>query len=193
MRRNTLLFIFLLIFASCHNNNKADNSLAKTITDVTKKEFQKRSIEFNNVIIDSIKIETINLKDFYIDRIHNFRLYLADEETANQTYIKDLLNKGDTGMANKVQVRHLKNVKIASLLDSLHNKADSSIKIFRAAYLLTAKIPGLVLNEEITKYFYKKDTTEVVIQTADPTMDDIVNGNNYLMLLSIGRTIKEGN
>jgi len=185
-----LLFIFLLVLGSCNPRVK-NNSLAKTIIDVTKKEFQKRSVELDNVVIDSLSIETVNLMGFYSDRISNFTSYLADAERANLSRIEELTKNGDTVMANKIKANHLKNLKIASDLDSLHYKADSSIKILKAVYLLNAKFQSSTINQKVIKYFYQKDTTEVVIEVSDPIMYDIVNGNDYLTLLMIGQAIKK--
>src|SRR5258705_12270691 len=98
MKTNTLLFIFLLILSSCNDSVK-NNFLAKTIIDATKKEFQKRSVELDNIVIDSLSIETVSLKSFYTDRINNFSSYLADAERANLSRIKELTEKADTVMA----------------------------------------------------------------------------------------------
>ena len=189
MKTNTLLFIFLLILSSCNDSIK-NNSLAKTIIDATKKEFQKSSVELDNIVIDSLNIETVNLRGFYTDRINNFSSYLADAERANLSRIEELTKEGDTVMANKIKANHLKNLKIASDLDSLHYKADTSIKILKAVYLLNVKFQRSTINEKVTKFFYQKDTTEVVIQISDPIIYNIVNGNDYLTLLTIGQAIK---
>jgi hypothetical protein len=190
MKILSLLFVFLLILSSCGNEDK--NSLTTRIKDVTENEFQKRSVELDRLIIDSLNIESVNLRDFYTDRINNFSAYLARSEDANQRYIKELIDKGDTAKASKVKARHLENLELASMLDSLHYSADSSIKVWRAVYLLNAKFGASSLSEKTTKYFYQKDTTEVVIQVADPILHDIVNGNDYLTLLTVGQALKKG-
>ena len=190
MKVNPLFFVSLFILASCKNNVES-KSLSKAIIEITKKEFQKRSVELDYLTIDSLIIETINFRDFYIDRINNFATYVANATTANQSRIKDLINKGDTAMANKIQANQIEILKTASVLDSLHNIADASIKVLKAIYLLDAKFHGGRLNEKVTNYLYKKDTTVVTIQVRDPFLQGIINGNDYLMLISMTQTPKE--
>ena len=191
MKTDSFFLVFFFILFACKNNIEDDNSLQALIEDITKKEFEKRSIKLDYLKIDNLSIDKINLGHFYTDRINNLATYLANQKTANESYIKDLTSKGDTAMVNKVQANRLKYLKMASELDSLYNKADTSIKILKAVYLLDAKFQGGRLKDKVTKYLYEKDTTEVVIQVQDPFMHDIVNGNNYLLLLPIIRTRKE--
>ena len=189
MKVNPLFFVSLFMLASCKNNVE-NESLSEAIIDITKKEFQKRSVELDYLTIDSLIIENINLRDFYTDRINNFSTYVANATTANQSRIKDLISKGDTIMANKIQANQMEILKTASVLDSLHNIADTSIKVLRTLYLLDAKFKGGRLNEKVTNYLYKKDTTVVTIQVRDPFLQGILNGNDYLMLISVTQTPK---
>lgn len=182
MKRNLLFFASVLLLTSCQDKSSAD-PLKHKIESVTQNEFTRHSVELDDVEIDSLRVESVSLGDFYASRIAHYSIYLANADRSVPNAVEELTNRGDTAMANQIRTNHARNLEFASSLDSLYYKADTSVKVIKADYLLTAQYQGSVLQQRVTKYFSQKDSSEVVIPVSDKDMFDIVNGNDHLNLL----------